>query len=145
LSFGAVDLSCGGRATPIPDRVAYKGMMLDGVPNLAFAIGYTNNSWTLKVDLVAAYVVRVLAFMREKGYAVVTPTLPADGMATSPFIDMTSGYFERSRASLPRQGDRAPWRLWQHYFKDAALYRGQIDQQNLRFSPARLPDPVEVT
>ena len=62
--------------------------------------------------------------------------LPADGMATSPFIDMTSGYFERARHLLPRQGERAPWRLRQHYFKDAGLYRGPVDEKNLRFRPA---------
>jgi monooxygenase len=57
-------------------------------------------------------------------------------MAISPFIDMTSGYFERSRSKLPRQGDRAPWRLRQHYFKDAALFRGPINPAELEFRPA---------
>jgi monooxygenase len=49
---------------------------------------------------------------------------------------MTSGYFERARHLLPRQGERAPWRLRQHYFKDAGLYRGPIDEKNLQFRPA---------
>jgi cation diffusion facilitator CzcD-associated flavoprotein CzcO len=135
LPLGGIELTVDGNAMPFPRRVAYKGMMLDGVPNMAFAIGYTNASWTLKVDLVARYVTRLLAFMHDKGYAVVTPRLPSRDMATSPFIDMTSGYFERSRAMLPLQGDRAPWRLWQHYFKDATLFRGSIDEQNLEFRP----------
>jgi len=116
--------------------MAYKGMMLEGVPNMAFAIGYTNNSWTLKVDLVASYVTRILTFMRERGYATVTPRPSSDGIETSPFIDMTSGYFERSRHTLPLQGDRAPWRLRQHYFKDAQLYRGPIDEKDLEFAAA---------
>jgi len=106
------------------------------VPNMAFAIGYTNASWTLKVDLVSAYVSRLLRFMSENGYATVTPRLPRDDMATSPFIDMTSGYFERARHTLPLQGDRAPWRLRQHYFKDATLYRGPVDGKELEFRPA---------
>jgi len=111
-------------------------LMLDAVPNLAFALGYTNASWTLKVDLVCAYLARLLRFMAENRYAVVTPRLPSGPMSTSPFIDMTSGYFERSRAALPRQGDRAPWRLRQHYFKDASLFRGPASRQDLEFRPA---------
>jgi monooxygenase len=136
LPLGGIGLTVDGEAVSVPERVAYKGMMLEGVPNLAFAIGYTNASWTLKVDLVSAYVSRMLRFMAERGYASVTPRLPPEPMATSPFIDMTSGYFERARHLLPRQGERAPWRLRQHYFKDAGLYRGPIDEKNLQFRPA---------
>ena len=136
LPLGGIGLTVDGEAVSVPERVAYKGMMLEGVPNLAFAIGYTNASWTLKVDLVSAYVGRMLRFMAERGYASVTPRLPPEGMATSPFIDMTSGYFERARHLLPRQGERAPWRLRQHYFKDAGLYRGPVDEKNLQFRPA---------
>lgn len=136
LPIGAIEMTVDGEAVPVSKRMAYKGMMLEAVPNMAFAIGYTNNSWTLKVDLVASYVVRMLAFMRERGYATVTPRPAADGITTSPFIDMTSGYFQRSRHALPLQGDRAPWRLRQHYFKDARLYRGPIDQQDLEFAAA---------
>ncbi len=141
LPLGGIPMTVDGDAVTVPDRVAYKGMMLDGVPNMAFAIGYTNASWTLKVDLVACYVTRMLRFMAERRYATVTPRAPAAGLRTSPFIDMTSGYFERSRHTLPLQGDRAPWRLRQHYFKDAALYRGRIDQHNLEFG--RAPAPVQ--
>jgi len=133
--LGSVPLTVDGEPVSVAELVAYKGMMLEGVPNLAFAIGYTNASWTLKVDRVSAYVSRLLHFMAEKGYASVTPRLPS-GMTTSPFIDMSSGYFERARHLLPRQGERAPWRLRQHYFKDAGLYRGPIDEKNLEFRPA---------
>ena len=136
LPLGGIELAIDGERVDVPQRVAYKGMMLDAVPNLAFALGYTNASWTLKVDLVSSYVARMLRFMTENGYAVVTPRLPSGPMATSPFIEMTSGYFERARASLPRQGDRAPWRLRQHYFKDAALFRGPVGEKELEFRPA---------
>ena len=136
LPLGGIDLTVDGEEVIVGRRVAYKGMMLDEVPNMAFAIGYTNASWTLKVDLVARYVSRMLRHMRQHGYAVVTPRLPTEPMAISPFIDMTSGYFERSRAALPRQGDRAPWRLRQHYFRDAALFRGPVDADALEFRPA---------
>src|SRR5262245_23490359 len=67
LPLGGIEMTVGGEAVAVPRRVAYKGMMLDGVPNMAFAIGYTNASWTLKVDLVACYVTRMLTFMREEG------------------------------------------------------------------------------
>jgi monooxygenase len=136
LPLGAIELTVDGSPVTVPERVAYKGMMLDGVPNMAFALGYTNTSWTLKVDLVACYVTRMLGFMSERGYAAVTPRVPRGGMATSPFIDMTSGYFERSRHTLPLQGDRAPWRLRQHYFRDAGMYRGPVADQDLEFRPA---------
>ena len=136
LPLGGIDLTVDGEAVVIPQRVAFKGMMLDGVPNLAFALGYTNASWTLKVDLVSSYVARVLDHMRRTGSTVVTPRLPAGPMVTAPFIDMTSGYFERSRASLPLQGDRAPWRLQQHYAKDSPLFLGPVTDSHLEFGTA---------
>ena len=136
LPLGGIEMTVDGEPVVVGQRVAYKGMMLDAVPNMAFAIGYTNASWTLKVDLVARYVCRLLVYMQRNGYAVVTPRLPSESMTISPFIDMTSGYFERSRSALPRQGDRAPWRLRQHYFKDAALFRGPINTDELEFRPA---------
>ena len=136
LPLGGIELTVDGEQVQVPERVAYKGMMLDNVPNMAFAIGYTNASWTLKVDLVSAYVSRMLHFMAAKGYASVTPRLPAEGIEMSPLIDMSSGYFERARHLLPRQGDQAPWRLRQHYFKDAALFRGPIEAKELEFRRA---------
>jgi monooxygenase len=141
LPLGGIGISLDGEPVAVPERVAYQGMMLEGVPNLAFAIGYTNASWTLKVDLVAGYVVRVLRQMQSGGYAVVTPQVTGS-MAKSPFIDMSSGYFARSRATLPLQGDRAPWRLRQHYFKDARLFRGPVDQKELRFERAAALEPA---
>jgi monooxygenase len=138
LPLGAISMTVDGAALVVSEHVTYKGMMLDGVPNMAFAIGYTNASWTLKVDLVASYVTRMLGFMRERGYVTVTPRVPAGGLATSPLIDMSSGYLERSRHLLPLQGDRVPWRLHQHYFKDAAMYRGPVDEQNLDFAATAL-------
>ncbi|HXW88721.1 MAG TPA: NAD(P)/FAD-dependent oxidoreductase [Streptosporangiaceae bacterium] len=142
LPVGGIELAVDGERVAVQERVAYKGMMLDGVPNMAFAIGYTNNTWTLKVDLVATWVTRMLRYMREHDYTVVTPRLPGRGVRTSPIIDMTSGYFERGRATLPLQGDRAPWRLRQHYFKDAALFREPVDASELEYSRAPVLQPV---
>ena len=140
LPLGGIELTADGEKVALPERVAYKGMMLDSVPNLAFALGYTNASWTLKVDLVAGYVARLLRGMRRHGYAVVTPRLPSEPMSTRPYVEMTSGYFRRAAGTLPLQGDRAPWRLRQHYRKDAALYGEPLADPELEFRPA--PEPA---
>ena len=109
--------------------------MLDEHANMAFAVGYTNASWTLKVDLVSSYVARMRrASWRPAATRIVTPRLPSEPMGTVAFTDMTSGYFQRAADMLPRQGDRAPWLLRQDFFKDAALYRGPVDTENLAFA-----------
>jgi monooxygenase len=114
-------------------------MMLAGVPNLAFVIGYTNAAWTLKADLVASFVGRLLAGMRRAGHRTVTPRLPDAPLHTAPLIEMTSGYFERSRTQLPLQGDRAPWRLQQHYARDAPLFNGPVEDDALEFTAPHTP------
>jgi len=134
--LGGIAMTLDGAAMSVPEHVVYKGMMLGDVPNLAFALGYPNASWTLKVDLVSSYMARILAHMQDRGYTVVTPRLPSGQMITAPFIEMTSGYFERSRHALPLQGDRSPWRLRQHYFKDAGLWRGSVDAPELEYRRA---------
>jgi monooxygenase len=137
--LGGIGLTVDGEPVPVGERMAYKAMMLEGVPNMAFAIGYTNASWTLKVDMVSSYMARIAALMKQQGYATVTPR-PSTRMSTSPLIEMTSGYFARSRDTLPLQGTRAPWRVRQHYFKDSALFRGAVDEKELQFqrAPARM-------
>jgi monooxygenase len=141
LLLGGVELTVDGEPVRIPERVVYKGMMFDGVPNLTFALGYTNASWTLKSDLAASYAARLLHFMRRRGYAVVTARLPREPMATSSYIEMTSGYFRRSRDGLPLRGDRAPWRLREHYFRDAPLFRDDFTHADLEFArPAAPPE-----
>ena len=134
LLLGGIELTVDGESVRIPERVVYKGMMFDGVPNLNFSLGYTNASWTLKSDLAASYTARLLRFMRRHGYAAVTARLPREPMRTSSYIKMTSGYFQRSRASMPLQGDRAPWRLREHYFRDAQLFRDDFADADLEFT-----------
>ena len=137
LPLGGIAMTVDGEPISVPERLAFKGMMLEGVPNLAFALGYTNASWTLKIDLVSSYVARLVALMKQRGQSTVTPRRPAYAMATEPFIDMTSGYFERSRALMPQQGDRAPWRLAQHYGRDSVLFTGPVDDPALEFTAVR--------
>jgi len=100
--------------------VAYKGMMLTGVPNFAFAVGYTNASWTLKCDLVSRYVCRLLDHLDAYGYTAVTPVPPPDH-ARLPLLDLSAGYVQRAAAMLPQQGARPPWRLLQNYRQDVRL------------------------
>jgi len=133
--LGGVRLLVDGQVVRLSDTVGYKGMMFSGVPNLAAAMGYTNASWTLKCDLVSQYVVRLLAHMREQGYRQVVPRWTQPAAPTRPFVDLASGYVLRSVADFPKQGDAAPWRLYQNYLRDIALFRyGKLEDEALEFS-----------
>jgi monooxygenase len=123
LVLGGVHLSVDGQPVELADTVAYKGMMLSGVPNMALTIGYTNASWTLKADLVAWYVCRTLNHMDAQGAAICIPQPPDASAPTEPIIDLKSGYVMRSLHELPRQGASAPWRLHQNYVKDVHLLK----------------------
>ncbi len=113
--------------------MTYKALMLSGVPNFVYTIGYTNASWTLKADLVGEYVARLLTYMdREGKTSVVAVKDPTVG--ERPFMDLASGYIQRALDELPKQGDRAPWLLKQNYLTDVrAIRRGQIDDGVLSF------------
>ncbi|MDH2443720.1 NAD(P)/FAD-dependent oxidoreductase [Amnibacterium sp. CER49] len=144
LAIGGMRLSVDGRAVELAETLAYKGMMLSGVPNFALTIGYTNASWTLKADLVARYVCRLLAHMERRGMAVAVPEAPAlDPASTVPLIDLASGYVRRGAHLLPRQGPRTPWRLHQNYLRDLALLRLGPVGDGMRFARAPRPAPLE--
>ncbi|PPK63941.1 NAD(P)/FAD-dependent oxidoreductase [Actinokineospora auranticolor] len=133
VPFGGVAITVDGVEVDYSDTVTYKGMLLGGVPNLAVAMGYTNASWTLKIDLVAQYVCRLIIHMRERGLSRVTPR-PPEGQATEPFVDFTSTYVRRTVHLMPRQGEAPPWRLYQNYPRDVALLRhGRIEDPDLVF------------
>jgi cation diffusion facilitator CzcD-associated flavoprotein CzcO len=135
LALGGMDLAVDGRDVVMSQTVGYKGMMFTGVPNLAIAVGYTNASWTLKCDLTCAYVCRLLAHMDAKGYTKVVPRDLAPGTPTRPFIDLKSGYVQRSLDQFPRQGLKAPWRLYQNYARDIMmLKRGPLEDEGIEFS-----------
>jgi monooxygenase len=130
LLLGGMDVVVDGEVVDFSERVAYKGLMLSGVPNLAMALGYTNASWTLKCDLVAQYVCRLLAHMDRNGYAIATAQPPDPSLPTDPIIDLRSGYVMRSIDRLPKQGRSLPWRLHQNYFRDIRLLkRGPVDDR----------------
>ena len=140
LAFGGTDLVVDGEKVNLPDTMAYKGMMLSGVPNFAYVIGYTNASWTLKADLVSEYVCRLLVHMRERAYDVVVPERDPE-VTEQPFMDFASGYVQRSLHELPKQGSRAPWRLRMNYLLDVwTIRRGALEDEALRFSRANARD-----
>ncbi len=113
---------------------AYKGMMFSGVPNLAFAIGYTNASWTLKCDLTSEYVCRLLNHMDRRGYTQCTPRVTGP-VEPQPLIDFSSGYVQRAIDKFPKQGARAPWKLYQNYALDiVSLKFGAIEDGTMEFS-----------
>jgi len=130
LIVGGIEASIDGEPIEISQAVGYKGMMFGGIPNFAIALGYTNASWTLKCDLVAEYVCRLLAYMDARGYRVATPRAPDPAQPTEAFIDLKSGYVLRSIDQLPKQGASHPWRLHQNYPKDIRLLkRGPVDDE----------------
>ncbi|MFI0258338.1 flavin-containing monooxygenase [Streptomyces sp. NPDC017056] len=140
LALGGARLVVDGAETVPADTVAYKGMMLSGVPNLAFTIGYVNASWTLRADLVARYVCRLLRHMDAHGYDVCTPRSPDRSLPLGPLLDLTSGYVRRGLGALPKQGPAAPWRVPQNYPRDAyRMRRGPVADQGVRFGRAAGP------
>jgi monooxygenase len=144
LMLGGMTLSVDGSPVDLSQTVGYKGMMLSGVPNLFFTVGYTNASWTLKADLVANYVCRVIRFMDERRYRMFTPLAPAPAGPLTPLLDLKSGYVMRSLAELPKQGDRPPWRMRQSYPLDVRMLRkGPIADEGIAFSAARPAAAVE--
>jgi cation diffusion facilitator CzcD-associated flavoprotein CzcO len=135
LAFGGIQLAVDGRDVVLPDTMAYRGMMLGGVPNFAFTIGYTNASWTLKADLVSEYVVRLLRHLDAHGYDQCVPTNDDPTVTERPLLDFQAGYVLRSIDEFPRAGSRAPWRLGMSYAHDVvSLRHGRIDNGTLRFS-----------
>jgi monooxygenase len=117
LPLGGMQLVVDGEPVDLASRFAYQGLMLTGVPNLALSIGYTNASWTLRSDLVARFVTRLLRHMHRAAIAYAVPRAPAGG-ATRPLLDLNSGYIRRSEHLFPHQAERNPWRVGQNYLVD---------------------------
>ena len=130
-----MDIRVDGERVRIPERMLYQGMMIGDVPNFAFTIGYTNATWTLKSDLVGAFVSRLLNYMDEQGYRSCRPQMPSGLDDLTPMMDFTSGYIVRARDELPKEGTRAPWKMYQNYILDRIqLSRGSLDDGVMQFS-----------
>jgi cation diffusion facilitator CzcD-associated flavoprotein CzcO len=123
LALGGIELTVDGRRRELSELIGYKGLMLSGVPNLALTLGYTNASWTLKCDLTAEYVCRLLDHMDRHGYRIAMPREPGPEVPREPFLDLRAGYVLRAIDDLPKQGPEPPWRLHQNYARDVVLLR----------------------
>ncbi len=136
-AFGGVNLALDGEPVRLNDTIAYKSMMLSGIPNFAFAIGYTNSSWTLKVDLVCEHLCRMLAHMDAHGYDTVMPVLDDETIERRPLLDFQAGYVKRAMEAFPAQGSRGPWTVEMNYAADRGRLRnGPVEDPALRFAVA---------
>ena len=125
---GGIELVVDEDPVQLPERFIYKGMMLSDVPNLFLSFGYANASWTLRSDLTARTVCRLLNHMRRRGQSVCIPHVERV-MERRPVIEFSSGYVQRAIAVLPSQGDRYPWRIEQNYVRDSfAMTFGPIGE-----------------
>ena len=146
VSLGGAALTIDGRAVDLHETMTYKATMLTGIPNLAFVFGYTNASWTLKADLIATYVCRLLKYMDKHGYSQVTPRLNDPQVQEIPLINLSSGYVQRALDRFPQQGSVGPWRLYQNYLLDMRMIRfGAIKDDALEFKAKEQPVSVGAT
>lgn len=134
--LGGIELTVDDKPVDPSQEFLYRGMMLSNVPNMAQAFGYTNASWTLKADLTAEYVCRLLRHMDDIDGNTVIPVLPAGGIEEEPMLDFTSGYVQRAMDRFPKQGQDKPWRMYQNYFLDLLSLRlSRLTGNALKFRP----------
>ena len=135
LACGGVTIEVDGRAVSLQDTLVYKGLMMAGVPNFAWCVGYINASWTLRADLSSRFVCTLLNGMREHGYAMVVPHADDALRTDRPLLDLSSGYVQRAASVLPRQGTRTPWRVRQNYILDALQMKlAKLEDDELVFA-----------
>jgi cation diffusion facilitator CzcD-associated flavoprotein CzcO len=133
--WNGIDVSVDGRHIDAASTLSYKGMMYEGVPNLASAFGYTNASWTLKCDLTCEYVCRLLNHLKKTGARQAVPVNDDPNIEFEPWLDFSSGYVQRAMAKFPKQGTKVPWKLDQNYAKDLMSLRySKLEDGVLRFS-----------
>ena len=143
-AYGGIELFVDGQRVDPGKALAYKGVMTSGVPNLASVFGYINASWTLKADLICNYVCRLLNFMDRKGMRQVTPK-SAGEMPVANFVkNFNPGYIQRALESWPKQGSKAPWRVYQNYIRDTLTLKwASLDDGALEFSnPSKVSKPA---
>jgi monooxygenase len=132
--LSGMEVEVDGQKINFAETFSYKGMMYSGVPNLASAFGYTNASWTLKADLTAEYVCRLLTHMNERGLRECRPNLAGQSLTPVPWLDFTSGYVTRAMERFPKQGTIAPWKVHQNYALDLMAFRfGKLDDGTMVF------------
>lgn len=132
--FGGMQISVDGQAIQMNQHISYKGLMFSDIPNFSNTLGYTNASWTLKADLIAEYVCRLLKHMDRTGTRIAVAERKDPNVQPAPLLDMTSGYVARAEAHLPKGADRAPWKLYQNYALDMdQLRNGKLEDGVMQF------------
>ena len=141
VPIGGIRLTVDGAEVELPRTIIYRGMMLSDVPNMAFAFGYINQSWTLGTDLTCEQVCRLLDHMDRRGYARCTPRPPEETVGVVPFATLTSGHMQRAIDQFPRQTTRDPWQRQQNYaLNRRSMRRAPVDDPALEFSRATTMD-----
>lgn len=133
--LGGCELDVDGQRVEIAETLTYKGCLLSDVPNLAQFFGYTNASWTLKANLTATWLCRLLKHMDEHGLTRCVPRLIDPSIKPEPLLNLTSGYVQRALGRLPMQGSKFPYKVYQNYILDLLTVRlTKIDDGTLEFS-----------
>ncbi|MCB1836568.1 MAG: NAD(P)/FAD-dependent oxidoreductase [Alcanivoracaceae bacterium] len=134
VALGNADLYVDGDKVSPSEHYSYKGMMLSDVPNMASVIGYTNASWTLKADLTSEYACRLINYMDENGYDYCAPHNSNNGDDEVPLLDLSSGYVQRAIDKFPKQGAKAPWKVYQNYLLDLLKMRySSVTDESMNF------------
>ena len=132
--FGGMSITVDGKPVQMNQHISYKGLMFNDIPNFSNTLGYTNASWTLKADLIAEYVCRLLKHMDKTGTRIAVAERKDPNIQTTQLLDMTSGYVARAEAHLPKGADRAPWKLYQNYALDMdQLRNGKLEDGVMAF------------
>ncbi len=137
--FGGIEMVVDG--TPIPHHsvMAYKTMMLENIPNLAFILGYVNASWTLKVGIAMDYYINLMKLLDQRGLDIAIPRNNDEALRLEESVwdGLSSGYVRRSRQTLPRQGATKPWRVDHNFRADREMLRGEpVDDGTMEFTRA---------
>ncbi|MET0700808.1 MAG: NAD(P)/FAD-dependent oxidoreductase [Mycobacterium sp.] len=136
LALGGVAISLDGAEIKPQDRFVYKAHLLEDVPNLAWCVGYTNASWTLRADMTARSVAKLLQHMDSRGYTYAYPHRGAEPMTEKPTWDLQAGYVLRAPHALPRSGTKRPWNVRQNFVVDAIDHRFDRIDESMVFGRA---------
>ncbi|MGO1948004.1 MAG: flavin-containing monooxygenase [Mycobacteriaceae bacterium] len=128
--FGGAAMAVDGEPVDPSGLVAYRGVLVSGMPNMSFTVGYLNQSWTTRADLTARYVVRLWHHMLNRGETLAAPVIPGQDVGRKPLLEFEAGYIKRSEHITPRQGDRSPWLYRQDYLREwPELSRGDVTDE----------------
>ena len=140
-AFGGVRIRVDGAEIKPHDRFVFKSHLLEDVPNLAWSVGYTNASWTLRADMTARAVAKLLRYMRTHGYTHAYPHLGEVSMPAQPLWDLKAGYVLRAPEALPKSGTHGYWKVRHNYYRDAIDHHTDDIEKSMVFgrAPAAAP------